>query len=107
MQNFCKKDPEYGAKLHVSDHYRIGRAIELIRSQGKTVTEIQNEFAKTQTPFPFPLLKIGPSWERGNLKRTHSSTDSKDVAKRDWWGRFKVSSTKVWRNGQIDEQCRL
>lgn len=63
-----EKDPEYGAKIHLSDHYRIGRAIELIRSQGKSVTQIQNEFAESRSEFPFPLLKIGPSWDREVLK---------------------------------------
>lgn len=63
-----EKDPEYGAKIHSSDSYRIGRAIELIRSQGKSVTQIQSEFAQAQREFPFPLLKIGPTWEREALK---------------------------------------
>lgn len=61
-------DPEYGAKIHLSDRYRIGRAIELIRSQGKSVTEIQREFEAQRTPFPYPLLKIGPHWEREVLR---------------------------------------
>lgn len=63
-----EKDPEYGVKIHLSDSYRIGRAIELIRSQGKSVTQIQSEFAQAQREFPFPLLKIGPTWEREVLK---------------------------------------
>lgn len=63
-----EKDPEYGAKIHLSDSYRIGRAMELIRSQGKSVTQIQSEFAQSQREFPFPLLKIGPSWDREALK---------------------------------------
>ncbi|MEK2645085.1 tRNA (adenosine(37)-N6)-dimethylallyltransferase MiaA [Bdellovibrio sp. BCCA] len=67
-KELLEKDPEYGAKIHLSDHYRIGRAIELIRSQGKSVTQIQNEFAETRSEFPFPLLKIGPSWDREVLK---------------------------------------
>lgn len=67
-QELLAKDPEYGEKIHLSDHYRIGRAIELIRSQGKSVTQIQKEFAESRTPFPFPLLKIGPSWDREKLK---------------------------------------
>lgn len=70
-----EKDPEYGKKIHLADHYRIGRAIELIRSQGKSVTEIQKEFAQGQAQFPFPLLKIGPSWDRDLLQeRIHLRT---------------------------------
>ncbi|WP_373999417.1 tRNA (adenosine(37)-N6)-dimethylallyltransferase MiaA [Bdellovibrio bacteriovorus] len=67
-QELLEKDPEYGAKIHLSDHYRIGRAIELIRTQGKSVTAIQKEFEESRAPFPFPLLKIGPSWDRELLK---------------------------------------
>ncbi|WP_374079633.1 tRNA (adenosine(37)-N6)-dimethylallyltransferase MiaA [Bdellovibrio bacteriovorus] len=67
-QELLQNDPEYGAKIHLSDHYRIGRAIELIRSQGKSVTQIQAEFAESRSEFPFPLLKIGPSWDREVLK---------------------------------------
>lgn len=61
-------DPEYGAKIHLSDRYRIGRAIELIRSQGKSVTQIQREFEAQRAPFPYPLLKIGPHWDREVLR---------------------------------------
>lgn len=62
-------DPEYGAKIHLSDKYRIGRAIELIRTQGRSVTAIQKEFEDQKKPFPFPLLKIGPQWEREVLRQ--------------------------------------
>lgn len=61
-------DPEYAQKIHVADTYRLGRAIELIRSQGKSVTQIQKEFESQRKPFPFPLLKIGPQWERDALR---------------------------------------
>ncbi|UOF02961.1 tRNA (adenosine(37)-N6)-dimethylallyltransferase MiaA [Bdellovibrio reynosensis] len=75
-QELLVKDPEYGAKIHLSDHYRIGRAIELMRSQNKTVTQIQKEFADVQEKFPYPLLKIGPSWDREVLKdRIHLRTE--------------------------------
>lgn len=67
-RELLEKDPEYGAKIHISDSYRIGRALELIRSQGKSVTQIQAEFAQSQAPFPYPLLKIGPTWDRNVLK---------------------------------------
>ncbi|HWU43125.1 MAG TPA: tRNA dimethylallyltransferase, partial [Bdellovibrio sp.] len=63
-----KIDPEYAAKIHEPDHYRLGRAVELIRSQNKSVTQIQKEFAEKQTPFPYPLLKMGPTWDREILR---------------------------------------
>lgn len=61
------RDPEYGRRIHAADHYRLGRAIELIRSQGKSVTEIQREFNARQRPFPHPLLKVAPLWEKEEL----------------------------------------
>lgn len=67
-QELMAADPEYGAKIHISDRYRLGRAIELLRSQGRSVTEIQREFSESQAPFPYPLLKVGPSWDRDVLK---------------------------------------
>jgi tRNA dimethylallyltransferase len=63
------RDPEYAQKIHVSDLYRIGRAIELIRSQKKSVTQIQNEFSASRAKFPYPLLKIGLQWEREDLSK--------------------------------------
>jgi tRNA dimethylallyltransferase len=61
-------DPEYAAKIHLADHYRLGRAIELIRLEGKGVTQIKKEFESQQNPFPYPLLKVGPSWDRDVLR---------------------------------------
>lgn len=69
FKELADKDPEYAAKIHISDHYRLGRAIELIRSQGKSVTEIQREFAGAQPEFPYPLLKMGPRWDREVLRQ--------------------------------------
>lgn len=61
-------DPEYAKKIHVADAYRLGRAIELVRSQGKSVTQIQKEFEDQRKPFPFSLLKIGPQWNKEQLR---------------------------------------
>lgn len=69
FQELKDKDPEYAAKIHISDRYRIGRGIELIRSQGKGVTAIQKEFEASRPEFPFPLLKIGPQWDREVLRQ--------------------------------------
>lgn len=63
----CEKDPEYASKIHAADHYRIGRAIELIRSEGKSVTAVQAEFKNQKSAFPYPLLKVAPRWERERL----------------------------------------
>ncbi|WP_413561572.1 tRNA (adenosine(37)-N6)-dimethylallyltransferase MiaA [Bdellovibrio sp. HCB209] len=82
----AKIDPEYAAKVNLADHYRIGRGIELIRTQGKGVTQIQKEFAENQEPFPFPLLKIGPDWEREVLRE-----------------RIALRTHKMLKDGLIDE----
>lgn len=66
---FRQRDPEAAQKIHAQDHYRLGRAMELIRAEGKTLTQIQKEFADLQAPFPYPLLKIGLRWERETLKK--------------------------------------
>ncbi|WP_277578929.1 tRNA (adenosine(37)-N6)-dimethylallyltransferase MiaA [Bdellovibrio svalbardensis] len=67
-RELTQADPEYAAKIHLSDHYRIGRAIEMIRSQGKSVTQIQKEFEDQRVEFPYPLLKLGPTWDREVLR---------------------------------------
>jgi tRNA dimethylallyltransferase len=68
-EEFRRLDPEAAAKIHERDHYRLGRAMELIRSEGKSVTQIQREFASQQNPFPYPLLKIGIRWDREVLRQ--------------------------------------
>lgn len=77
----CAGDPDYGAKIHLSDRYRIGRAIELIRSQGKSVTQIQKEFEEQRQPFPHPLLKIGLQWDREVLRERIRSRVAKMLEK--------------------------
>lgn len=72
---FQKIDPDAAQKIHARDHYRLGRAMELIRAEGKSVTQIQKEFAESQAPFPYPLLKIGLRWDREVLReRVHLRT---------------------------------
>jgi tRNA dimethylallyltransferase len=65
---FCARDPEAAAKIHAPDHYRLGRAMELIRAEGKSLTAIRQEFSELQKPFPYPLLKIGIRWDREALQ---------------------------------------
>lgn len=60
-----KRDPEYGDRINPNDAYRITRALVLMDDSGKTVTEVRRSFA--QTPFPYPLLKLGISVAREEL----------------------------------------
>jgi tRNA dimethylallyltransferase len=59
------QDPEYAEILNPNDSYRIVRALVMIRSSGKTVTELRAGFR--QSEFPFPLLKLGVSASREEL----------------------------------------
>lgn len=67
-QEMMDADPVYGAKIAKADHYRIGRALELIRSQKKSVTQIQADFEASREKFPHDLLKIGPEWDRDSIR---------------------------------------
>lgn len=58
-QELVRLDPLAAAKISENDHYRLARAIEIIRTHGKSVSQIKSEFEKSRAPFPYPLLKIG------------------------------------------------
>jgi len=53
------EDPDFAKKISRNDHYRIERSFQLMRSENKTMTQIQADFSKSQRSFPYPLLKIG------------------------------------------------
>lgn len=53
-----KCDPETAKTVSQNDHYRLTRAIEIIRKMG-SLTEIKKRFYETAKPFPYKLLKIG------------------------------------------------
>ena len=63
-----KKDPTYAEKIHYNDQYRVGRALELILSLGKTMEQINEEFAQKKQKLPYPSLFIGMKIERALLK---------------------------------------
>ncbi len=67
-REMLERDPEAGKKIHPADHYRIGRAVELMRTQNKTLTQIRREFSLRKSEFPYPLLKIGLNWDREVLR---------------------------------------
>lgn len=53
------RDPQAAAKISLNDHYRISRAIEMMRTHGRPVSEIRKEFEEKLEPFPYPLMKFG------------------------------------------------
>ncbi len=62
------RDPETAAKISINDHYRIARAVEMMRVHGRPVSEIKREFADQAAPFPYPLLKLGIRGSRQELE---------------------------------------
>ena len=78
-QEMLDADPVYGAKIAKADHYRIGRALELIRSQKKSVTQIQADFEASREKFPHDLLKIGPEWDRDTIRERIAQRTAKMI----------------------------
>ena len=62
-----KKDPLAAQKISKNDHYRIARAVEMMRSHGKSVSQVVLEFEAQREPFPFHLTKWGLFYEKENL----------------------------------------
>lgn len=68
-QELQERDPLAAQKIHFNDVYRLGRALEIIRSEGRPLSEIQKDFSSQQGgSYPYPLLKIGVQWPREKLK---------------------------------------
>jgi tRNA dimethylallyltransferase len=59
-EELLEKDPV--SKIHVNDHYRLVRAIEIIRFTGKTPSGLKLEPGKNA--FRFPYIKIGFDFEK-------------------------------------------
>jgi tRNA dimethylallyltransferase len=53
------KESDPATKIHLNDHFRLVRAIEIIRHNQKMPTELKNK-----NPLPFPYIKIGFSLEK-------------------------------------------
>lgn len=69
-----QKDPQ--TQIHVNDHYRLVRALEIIRHTGKTPSEMKALSEKNKNPCPFPILKIGFSFEKSVfLKQVERRTE--------------------------------
>lgn len=53
------KDPRAAQRIHPRDHYRLIRALDILRSTGRPITEILEKHEKDSPGFPYPLLKVG------------------------------------------------
>ena len=68
-----KKDPELADQIHSRDHYRIFRALAVIRSEGRPLSEIKRGFSPSASPWP--SCKVGLRISREELvKRVESRT---------------------------------
>ena len=56
-QELEKKDIETAQKISPNDRYRISRALDLMKKEGKTASQVKREFKAR--PLPWPYLKIG------------------------------------------------
>lgn len=61
----ARLDPEYAQAISPNDHYRLTRALVVIRGSGKPLTEFRKEFQGEK--FPYPLLKFGVRIEKERL----------------------------------------
>lgn len=62
------KDPEHANKLHVNDHYRIGRAVEILRTNpATTITELFEQ-KKNQKGLEGEIKKVGMKWTAEELE---------------------------------------
>lgn len=64
----AEKDPIVGARISVNDHYRLVRALETLRRTGRRLSEIEAEYKASKPDFPYPLLKLGVSVDREELR---------------------------------------
>ena len=72
-QELKQKDPKWAEKINPNDKYRILRALNLIKTEGKTVSQIQKEFKEQALPWPY--LKIGLQIPKAELlKRVQQRT---------------------------------
>ena len=66
-QELQSKDPLKAIQINKNDHYRLVRALEVIRRMGRPLSEIEAEFKSQIKPFPYPLFKIGIRAQREQL----------------------------------------
>jgi len=59
-RELLQKDPQ--SKIHLNDHYRLVRAIEIIRYTGKTPSELKSSQGKNV--FPYPYIKVGFDFDK-------------------------------------------
>ncbi len=86
LAEVTKADPKYSQKLHLNDHYRIIRAVEILRSNpGKTITQLLEDKKET-VGLDGEIKKVGFKWEAAALEK-----------------RIRIRTRNMLENGLIDE----
>ncbi|MDR2796530.1 MAG: tRNA (adenosine(37)-N6)-dimethylallyltransferase MiaA [Spirochaetaceae bacterium] len=67
LAELCEADPESAARIHPNDDYRLLRALEVIRSGGRALSEYSADRESRRAKYRF--LLIGLEWEREELYR--------------------------------------
>jgi tRNA dimethylallyltransferase len=72
LEELKQGDPETFKLFHPNDRYRVLRAIEILRTSRRRPSDLRKEKLESQTPFPYPLKKIGIQLDRSCLhQRIH------------------------------------
>lgn len=79
-----QKDP--GSKIHINDHFRLVRAIEIIRYTGQIPSQLKNQPENNKNEFPFEYLKVGFNFEKPVFEE-----------------RVKLRTSKMIQDGIIEE----
>ncbi len=83
-------DPISAAKIHKNDHYRLVRAVEVIRREGRPLSDIKKEFEVQNEPYPWQYLKFGLRWPKEKLEM-----------------RVRIRTEKMLELGLVDEVKQL
>lgn len=69
-----KLDPS--SKIHVNDHFRLVRAIEIIRYTGKTTSDLKSTPEKNKNALPYNFIKVGFDFDKSDyVTRVQMRTD--------------------------------
>lgn len=89
-QEMITLDPQAAERIHRNDHYRIARAVELMRVEKKSLSQIWSEFEEKKSKFPWELKKIGILQTKEKLLE-----------------RVKVRTRKMLNEGWIEEVTQI
>ncbi len=92
-QEVLRRDPLYAARIKTQDRYRIGRALELMRSRQRSMSEIQAEFKAKVRTASYAIHKIGLTRPRAVLREL-VSLRTEQMLSRGWIDEVKALRAK-------------